>query len=345
MFRIEFMQRALTLAKRGLGHVSPNPMVGCVIAKKGRIIGEGYHQCFGSSHAEINAIENATEPVAGADVYVTLEPCSHHGKTPPCADRLIQEKVKRVFVAMEDPNPLVNGQGIRRLKEAGIEVSIGHLEAEARELNRFFVHHTVTGRPYVVLKAAITLDGFIADREGKSKWISNSQSRMEVHRLRRQMDAVLVGAGTVRADNPKLSVRMVQGRDPVKIILSNSGDLQPESTVFKKGAILVTAPDALTDEKKRLFENIGVKVMENDGSELAPLLKSFATMGLASLLLEGGAGIFGAFLEQELVDEFRIYVAPVIVGDGISLFRIQNRAMADAIRLSGEDTRICLREL
>ncbi len=345
MFRIEFMQRALVLAKRGLGHVSPNPAVGCVIVKNGRIIGEGYHHHFGGPHAEINAIENATGPVAGADVYVTLEPCSHHGKTPPCADRLIREKVKRVFVAMKDPNPEVNGQGIRRLKEAGIEVSIGHLEAEARELNRFFVHHTVTGRPYVVLKTAITLDGFIADREGKSKWISNSQSRMEVHRLRSQMDAVLVGAGTVRADNPKLSVRMVKGRNPLNIVLNNSGNLPPESNVFKKGTILVTAPDALTDEKKRIFESIGVKVMENDGSELAPLLKSFATMGLTSLLVEGGAEIFGAFLEQGLVNEFRIYVAPVIVGDGISLFRMRGRTMAEAIRLSGEDTRICLREL
>ncbi len=345
MFRIEFMQRALTLAKRGLGFVSPNPMVGCVIAKKGRIIGEGYHHHFGGPHAEIEAINNATEPAIDADIYVTMEPCSHFGKTPPCADRLIREKVKRVFVAMKDPNPEVNGQGIRKLAEAGIEVSVGHLEAEARKLNRFFIHFVSTGRPYVILKAAITLDGFIADTTGNGKWISNSQSRAEVHRLRSQMDAVLVGAGTVRADNPQLSVRMVKGRNPLNIVLNSSGNLPPESNVFTNGTILVTAPDAMTDEKTVKLESMGVQLLEDSGPELTPVLKSFATMGLTSLLVEGGAEIFGAFTEQGLVNEFLIYVAPIILGDGIPLFRMRGRTMAEAIRLSGQDAKICLREL
>ncbi|NOY23122.1 MAG: bifunctional diaminohydroxyphosphoribosylaminopyrimidine deaminase/5-amino-6-(5-phosphoribosylamino)uracil reductase RibD [Acidobacteria bacterium] len=345
MFHIEFMQRALNLAKKGLGHVSPNPAVGCVIVKQGRIIGEGYHQYFGGPHAEINAIQNATEPVAGNDVYVTLEPCSHYGKTPPCVDRLIQEQVKRVFIAIKDPNPEINGRGIRKLIQAGIEVSVGHMEAEAEELNRFFIHFISTGRPYVILKAAITLDGFIADSTGNSKWISNSASRSEVHLLRSQVDAVLIGAGTVRTDNPKLNVRMVKGRNPQKIVLSNSGNLSPKSNVFTDRTILVTAPDALTDEKKMKFQGIGVQLLEDSGPVLTPLLKSFATMGLTSLLVEGGAGIFGAFTEQRLVDEFLIYVAPVILGDGIPLFRMRGRTMAEAIRLSGQDTRICLREL
>jgi len=345
MFRIEFMQRAIGLAKRGLGHVSPNPVVGCVIVKNSRIIGEGFHQHFGAPHAEINAIQNATESVAGSDVYVTLEPCSHHGKTPPCVDRLIQEQVKRVFIAMKDPDPRINGRGIRRLSEACIEVNVGHMETEARKLNRFFIHFISTGRPYIILKAAITLDGFIADSAGNSKWISSSRSRSEVHLLRSQVDAVLVGAGTVRADNPELTVRMVAGRDPRKIILNKSGKLPPESNVFTDKTILVTAPGAMPEERKTIFTNIGVHLLENSGPELAPLLKSFATMGLASLLVEGGAEVFGAFVEQGLVDEFIIYVAPVILGQGIRLFHLSERTMSKAIRISGRDTTICLREL
>ncbi len=345
MFHIEFMQRALNLAKKGLGHVSPNPAVGCVIVKQGRIIGEGYHQYFGGSHAEINAIQNATEPVAGSDVYVTLEPCSHYGKTPPCVDRLIQEQVKRVFIAIKDPNPEINGRGIQKLIQAGIEVSTGYMEAEAKELNRFFIHFISTGRPYVILKAAITLDGFIADTTGNSKWISNSTSRSEVHLLRSQMDAVLVGAGTVQTDNPKLNVRMIKGRNPRKIVLSNSGNVSPKSAVFTNNTILITAPDALPVDKKAQFTDVGVQLLENSGPELVPLLNTFATMDLASLLVEGGAGVFGAFVEQGLVDEFLIYVAPVILGHGIRLFHMPERTISNAIRLSGRDTRICLREL
>ena len=345
MVRIEFMQRALHLAKQGLGYVSPNPAVGCVIVKNNRIIGEGFHHRFGGPHAEINAIESATEPVHGSDVYVTLEPCSHHGKTPPCTDRLIQEGVKQVFIAMRDPNPQVNGRGIEKLKDAGIEVSVGLLETEAKKLNRAFVHFVSTGRPYITLKAAISLDGFIADKAGDSKWISSSESRLEVHRLRHLNDAVLVGAGTVRADNPRLTVRMVQGRNPRKIILSHSGNVPAESGVFTEGSILVTTPGALTATVRSQFSEKGVQLLENTGPELLPLLNTFATMGIGSVLVEGGAGIFGAFVEQGLVNEFLIYVSPVVLGDGVSLFRIKGRTMAEAIRIPGQDTRICLREL
>ncbi|MCK5879763.1 MAG: bifunctional diaminohydroxyphosphoribosylaminopyrimidine deaminase/5-amino-6-(5-phosphoribosylamino)uracil reductase RibD, partial [Holophagae bacterium] len=227
----------------------------------------------------------------------------------------------------------------------GIEVNVGHMESEARELNRFFIHFISTGRPYIILKAAITLDGFIADSAGNSKWISSSRSRSEVHLLRSRVDAVLVGAGTVRADNPELTVRMVAGRDPRKIILNKSGTLSPEFNAFTDKTILVTAPGAMSEEKKTTFVNIGVHLLENSEPELAPLLKSFATMGLASLLVEGGAGVFGAFVEQGLVDEFIIYVAPVILGQGIRLFHMSERTMSKAIRISGRDTTICLREL
>ncbi len=345
MFRIEYMQRALYLAKRGLGAVSPNPAVGCVIVKNGRIIGEGYHHHFGEPHAEINAIESASEPVSGSDVYVTLEPCSHHGKTPPCADRLIREGIKRIFIAMEDPNPKVNGDGIKRLKSAGIEVHTGFMEKEARELNRFFIHHISTGMPYVILKAAMTLDGFIADTDGNSKWISNNRSRKEVHRIRSHIDAVLVGAGTVRSDNPKLTVRLVKGRNPRKIILNRSGNLSAESEVFTSGTILVTEPKMLSDEKKIRFKEKGVQLLEQKTSELFPLLKTFATMGMASILVEGGAGVFSSFVKEKLVNEFLIYVAPLILGKGKHLFNLSPRTMSEAIRLPGQDIRICLREL
>ncbi len=343
MFRIEFMQRALKLAKLGIGHVSPNPAVGCVIVKNGRIIGEGYHRQFAGPHAEVNAIRNSIEPVADSDVYVTLEPCSHYGKTPPCSNLLIEQGIKRVFIAMEDPNPLVNGRGIKKLKEAGIEVSVGHMEEEARELNRFFIHFVTTGRPHIILKAAITLDGFVADEKGNSKWISNTDSRREVHRLRSQVDAVLVGAGTVRKDKPELTVRMLKGRNPRKIILCKSGNLSPNLAVFTEKTILVTGKDAVPVIKKRQFSKMGVSLMEHSGPELASLLKSFATMGLASILVEGGAKVFGSFVEQGLVDEFLIYVAPVILGNGKRLFEMPPRTMKKAIRLSGQDIRICLR--
>ncbi|NOZ12710.1 MAG: bifunctional diaminohydroxyphosphoribosylaminopyrimidine deaminase/5-amino-6-(5-phosphoribosylamino)uracil reductase RibD [Acidobacteria bacterium] len=345
MFRIEFMQRALNLAKRGLGSVSPNPAVGCVIVKNGRIIGEGYHGYFGGPHAEINAIESASEPVSGSDVYVTLEPCSHHGKTPPCAERLIREKVKQVFIAAKDPNPLVSGNGIRQLKASGIEVHVGYMEKEAREINRFFIHYISTGMPYIILKAAVSLDGFIADTRGNSKWISNEASREDVHRIRSRTDAVLVGAGTVRSDNPKLTVRLVEGRNPRRIVLNRSGSLPPESEVFAAGTILVTAPDAMSREKKSRFIRKGVELLEQSGPELSPLLKSFATMGMASILVEGGTGVFSSFVKEGFVNEFLIYVAPLVLGRGKPLFDFPPGTMSEAIRLSGRDTRICLRGL
>ncbi len=346
MFRIEYMQRALHLAKKGLGEVSPNPAVGCVIVKNGQIIGEGYHRRFGGAHAEINAIRNASEPVEGSDVYVTLEPCSHYGKTPPCTDRLIRERVKQVYVAMKDPNPHVNGTGIEKLRKAGIGVSVGHMEKEAKELNRFFIHFITTGRPYIILKAAMTLDGFIADHNGDSKWISSVDSRTDVHSLRSRVDAVLVGAGTVRVDNPALTVRLVKGKNPKRIVLSSSGQISPESAVFGTNTVLVTAPGALSPEKTRKFTEKGVRLITGTTPHLlAPLLKSFATMGLTSILVEGGSGVFGSFVEQGLVDEWVVFVAPIILGGGKRLFHLLPRQITEAIRLPGQDVRICLRAL
>ncbi len=345
MYRIAFMQRALWLARKGTGRVSPNPLVGCVIARQDRIIAEGWHDAFGGPHGEAAAVSAAREDLSGADVYVTLEPCAHHGKTPPCADLLIENRVRRVFVGMTDPNPAVNGNGIRKLREAGIEVVTGCLEAQCRELNRFFIHHVTTGRPYVILKAALTLDGFIADESGDSKWISSADSRKTVHATRAAVDAVLVGAGTVRADNPKLTVRDVPGRDPVAIILTRSGNIPNDCHLQKPGTLLVTPPGVLPADTVSAWSGTGGKVLETDTEDLDTLLKTFGTMGIASLLVEGGAGIFGAFVEQGLVNEYQLYSAPVILGAGISWAGLtRNRTMAKAIRLDGRDTFICLRE-
>jgi len=345
MYRIAFMQRAIYLAQRGNGHVSPNPMVGCVIAKGDRIIGEGWHAAFGGPHAEVVAADSAAEPISGSDVYVTLEPCSHTGKTPPCVDRLIREQVGRVFVGLTDPNPRVNGAGIRKLREAGITVVTGCLEDQCRELNRYFIHHMTTGRPYVILKAAVTLDGFLADTAGSSKWITSAESREKVHRTRASVDAVLVGAGTVRSDNPRLTVRGVPGRDPRPIILTRSGNIDPESHVFREGAILVTPPGAISRAASDTLKQKGVDVLEGESQDLGALLTAFGTMGLASILVEGGAGIFSACIEQGLVDEYQVHAAPILLGSGIPWVHLtRNRTMAGALRLSGRDTIICLRE-
>lgn len=345
MYRIAFMQRALWLARKGSGRVSPNPLVGCVIARGDRIIAEGWHDRFGGPHGEAAAVAAAREDLTGADVYVTLEPCAHHGKTPPCADLLIQKGVGRVFVGMTDPNPAVNGNGIRKLREAGIEVVTGCLEAQCRDVNRFFIHHITTGKPYVILKVALTLDGFIADESGGSKWISSADSRKRVHATRGAVDAVLVGAGTVRADNPKLTVRDVAGRDPVPIVLTRSGNMPKDCYLRKPGALLVTPPGILPADTGSAWSDAGARILETDTEDLDTLLKTFGTMGIASLLVEGGAGTFGAFVEQGLVNEYQLYNAPVILGAGISWAGLtRNRTMAEAIRLDGRDTCICLRE-
>lgn len=343
MGNIAFMQRAIHLAQRGTGQVSPNPMVGCVIARGNRIIGEGWHAHFGEGHAEVNALASATESVAGADVYLNLEPCSHYGKTPPCAHALIEAGVGRVFAGMKDPNPAVSGRGLRMLADAGIEVHTGLLEAECRQLNRFFTCHITTGRPYVILKAAATLDGFIADRYGTSKWISGPDSRARVHELRRETDAVLVGAGTVRTDDPRLNVRLARGRHPRKIVLTRTGDIPTNARLLDERTIVVSEPDRMKPETRNALLGRNVRLLEYDSEDLSGLLMRFGEMGIISLLVEGGAEIFGTFLEQELVDDLRIVTAPVILGDGIPLVKLREpRRLASAIRFTGKDHWICL---
>ena len=228
-----YIQLAIEIAKKGTGSVSPNPLVGCVIIKDNKIIGAGYHQKFGEEHAEINAINSSAESVEGSTLYVNLEPCSHHGKTPPCVDRIIKEKIKRVVIGTLDVNPLVSGNGVKALKKAGVDVKVGVLENECIELNKFFFKYITSKLPYVTLKAAQTLDGMIADKNKNSEWISSKESRKYVHWLRARYDAVLIGSDTAKIDNPKLTVRMVEGRNPYRVVLDSKLSLKTDLYLFK----------------------------------------------------------------------------------------------------------------
>lgn len=324
----EIMRRCLRLAKRGAGRVSPNPMVGCAIVRDGEIIGEGYHEKFGDAHAEVNAVQSASDSVEGSDVYVNLEPCSFYGKTPPCVDLLIEKQVRRVFVSMLDPNPKVNGEGVRKLREAGIEVEVGLLGEESKRLNEAFAKHVTTGLPFVTLKIAQSLDGRIALPNGKSKYISSGESLKKVHSLRAESDAVLVGAGTVAADNPLLTVRFAEGRSPVRIVLDGRLTSPVGARMFHDGEARVILFHAMKEgpkvrRKLDALRESGVEPHRLRGNQegriqIATLLKAVAKLGIASVLVEGGAQVFSEFMEKRAADKLLLFTAPVILGSGKS---------------------------
>ena len=337
----KFMRRALTLAQKGAGSVSPNPLVGAVIVREGRIIGEGWHRCCGENHAEINAIRDATENVAGATFYITLEPCSHHGRTPPCAAALIACRPGRVVVGAVDPNPLVSGRGIAALRQCGIETEVGVLEEACRESNRFFFKYIQTGLPYVTLKFAQTLDGRIATASGDSRWISSPPSLRFAHRLRAVHDAILVGAGTVLADNPALTCRLVRGRDPLRIVVDSGLRLPPDVTIFSDGkATIAVATRRAPAESRRLLEKRGVEVLEigEDPAgrvDLCQLLTALGKRKISSVLVEGGAAVATAFLKENLVDRLLVVLAPKLAGLGINAVGdLGIRQMDDALGFS-----------
>lgn len=296
-----FMTHALALARQAEGRTWPNPMVGCVIVKDGRIIAEGFHRQPGQAHAEPDAIENAAEPVRGSTVYVNLEPCCHtYKRTPPCAQRLIAEGVKRVVIANEDPNPSVSGRGVAMLREAGIEVITGVLADDGEQLNEVFFHNQRTGLPFVHLKLAGTLDGRIAMPDGQSQWITGPEAREHAHRLRASHMAIAVGAGTVRADNPALTVRLpgYQGPQPVRAVFSRTGDIPPDCR-------LLNDADA---SRTKLFV----------GGSLDGALAALYQEGLCNLLVEGGAGLATAFLQAGLVQRISHYLNPSYLGIGLA---------------------------
>jgi len=344
---IRYMQRALAVAEGGIGFVSPNPVVGCVIVKDGRIVGEGYHERYGGPHAEANALRIAGSEARGATLYVTLEPCCHTGKTPPCVDAVLQAGVGRVVMAVRDPNPKVAGGGLARLRAAGIDVTLGICEAEARRLNEAFLHYIQTQRPFVTLKCAVTLDGKIATRTGASRWITGEAAREQVHRMRHAADALLVGSGTALQDDPLLTTRLPNGGgvNPLRIVVDSMLRLSLSSqlaTVRPDCRTLVATSERAPVEKQRQLEKQGVEILRlssyADGRvDIEALLAVLGTRGVADLLVEGGATLNATLLQRRLVDKVVVFIAPKIIGgDGIHVvaaFGVDT--MADALQLYG----------
>lgn len=319
-----YMTRALELAALGEGRTNPNPLVGAVIVKEGRIIGEGYHEKCGEAHAEVNAVRNATESVVGSTMYVTLEPCSHTGKTPPCADLIIREKIKKVVIAVLDPNPLVCGRGVRKLEDAGIEVISGVLEEESRKQNEIFMKYILEKKPFLLYKGAMTLDGKIATVTGESQWISSEESRKKVHQLRNRFKGIMVGVDTVIADDPQLTCRLEEGRNPIRIVVDSNLRIPLDATILTEQeqakTIIATCNQTLL-LKPELVETLLsmgitlVGVEEKEGRVYLPdLMEKLGEMGIDGILLEGGGTLAFSAFSQEVVDKIRFYVAPKILG-------------------------------
>ncbi len=354
------MKRALLLAEKGKGHVAPNPMVGAVIVKNGMIIGEGYHQRFGEAHAEVNAIKNATGTVKGATMYVTLEPCSHFGKTPPCSQLIIKHDIARVVIASRDPNPLVSGNGIQQLQQAGIEVDIGILDEENKILNKSFFKYIISRKPYVILKTAMTLDGKIATVSNQSKWISNALSRAYVHELRHELQAIMVGVNTVKYDNPSLTTRRTDKQNnhqPIRIIVDSRLSIDKSSHIVQSAkhipTIILTTEQA-TKDKIEALETLGVTILTvNTKDNKVNLLEAMNILGLhgiSSILLEGGSTLAFSALEEGIVDEVYTFIAPKIFGGktaptavgGTGINRVEDAVQLNLKTIKQFDGDVCL---
>jgi diaminohydroxyphosphoribosylaminopyrimidine deaminase / 5-amino-6-(5-phosphoribosylamino)uracil reductase len=350
MSQTDFMRRALRLAARG--RTSPNPMVGAVVVRDGVIVGEGFHPKAGEPHAEVFALETAGDQADGAILYVTLEPCCHHGRTPPCAEAVIHSGVKRVVVAMEDPNPVVSGTGIKALHKAGIEVEVGLLEDKARRLNEGYVKRVTVGLPFVVWKAAMTLDGKIATRSGDSRWVTGEMARRAVHRLRSRSDAVMVGIGTVLADDPELTVRHAKGMSPLRVVVDSEGRVPLDARVLNSEAptIVVTRRSAPEANLDRLW-SAGVRVLGvrdvKGRIDLGYLMGELAKMGINTVLLESGGELAASMIAGGLVDRGLLFIAPKIAGgrdaktpvegEGVELMDQALPVSRPAVRRFGDD--------
>ncbi|AUL99406.1 riboflavin biosynthesis protein RibD [Rhodocyclaceae bacterium] len=340
------MARALALAERGLETTTPNPRVGCVLAKEGKIVGEGWHARAGEAHAEVHALRAAGEHARGATAYVTLEPCAHHGRTPPCADALIAAGVTRVVAAMQDPNPQVAGQGLARLRAAGIDTAVGLLQVQAYELNIGFVSRMTRGRPWLRLKTASSLDGKTALNNGISQWITDEAARHDGHRWRARACAVLTGIGTVRADDPQLTVRTASaGRQPLRVLVDARLEVSTQARILADGHCLIaTATNDAT--KAAALRQRGVELLylpDRHGKvDLPALLYELGRRGLNEVHVEAGRGLNGALLRAGCVDELLIYLAPTLLGEAAQgLFRLPElSALEDAIRLRIVDLRL-----
>lgn len=339
-----WMRRALELAERGRGAVEPNPLVGAVIVRDGALVGEGWHERFGEAHAEVRALAAAGAAARGATLYVTLEPCCHHGKTPPCTEAVLRAGIGRVVAAMADPFPAVSGRGAALLRAAGIPIDVGLLETDARQLNAPYLKLMATGRPYVHAKWAMSLDGKIATRTGHSHWISGPEARRWVHELRGRMDAILIGRGTAYADDPLLTARPPGPRTPLRIVLTRTGSL-PEGgrllqTAREVPLLIVTAADADADRIRGLAAR-GAQILglpTRDPAEMiSALLDELGRRRMTNLLVEGGAEVLGRFRDADAIDEVHVFIAPILVGGAEALSPMAGVGVApitDAWRLA-----------
>lgn len=318
-----FMQRALFLAALGKGRTSPNPMVGAVLVKQGRVLGEGHHRRAGQDHAEVIALREAGDRAFEATLYVTLEPCSHYGRTPPCTDRIVQARIQRVVASMADPNPLVSGKGFERLRQAGIQVESGLMEEASRILNEAYLKFITTGLPFVILKGATSLDGKIATITGESRWITGPLARERVHRLRNEVDAVMVGISTVLQDDPQLTTRLPSGlgKDPLRIVLDSYAQLPLDAKVINPSSpakTLLIASASSPREKREDLQRRGVEVWcteeESGMIPLRPVLKKLAELKIMSLMIEGGSELNASALQEEIVDKVVLFLAPRLIG-------------------------------
>ena len=316
-----WMKRVLRLAEKGRGKTSPNPMVGAILVKDGRIVAEGYHAKAGEPHAEIIALRKTGKDAKEATLYLNLEPCTHYGKTPPCAPVVIEAGVRRAVIGMEDPNPLVKGRGVEALKRAGLDVYVGILEKECRRLNEAFCKYILNKEPFLILKVVATLDGKIATRKGESQWISGEASRRFVHRLRDQVDGVIVGIGTVLKDDPMLTARVKGGKDPYRIILDSRLRIPENAKVIEisPSKTIVATTELAPGEKVERLEKKGVRVLILDSKkgrvDLKPCLFKLGEMGMMSLLVEGGSQLNGSFLDEGLIDKIFLFLSPKLIGD------------------------------
>jgi diaminohydroxyphosphoribosylaminopyrimidine deaminase/5-amino-6-(5-phosphoribosylamino)uracil reductase len=317
---IKFMKEALSLALKSEGLTSPNPLVGAVIVKGNRIIARGYHKKAGSKHAEILAIESAGKRAKGATLYINLEPCTHYGRTPPCAPEIIKSGIKRVVIAMQDPNPLVNGKGIEKLKKEGVKVQTGILEEKAKSINEVYVKYITKKMPFIMLKWAMSLDGKIATYTGDSKWISHETSRDFTHRLRGKFDAVLIGIKTLLKDNPQLNTHGKGVKEPKRMIVDSKGRIPLDCNLLKTegGQVILATTNKISKEKIEGLKKRGVEIIlnecENGRVNLKALMKELAKREITSVLVEGGGEITASVLKDKLADKFTAFISPMIIG-------------------------------
>lgn len=351
----DYMALAINLASATEGQTSPNPQVGAVLVKDGQIIGMGAHLKAGEHHAEVHAITMAGEKAEGATLYVTLEPCSHFGKTPPCSNLVIESGIKKVFVASVDPNPLVGGAGLKKMLEAGLDVQVGLMEEEAKALNKVFFHYISTGLPYVTLKSATSLDGKIATVSGESQWITGEKARKDVHQFRHAHDAILVGVNTVIKDNPSLTTRLeAGGKNPVRVVLDNTLRTPLDSRIINDRAvqtIIVTGARA-EPERIKQFTELGIEIigLETEKIDISDMLKKLGDRGITSVYVEGGAEVHGSFLKEKAFQQVITYIAPKLLGGknapaaygGAGIARLEDTVHLEIkdVKQIGQDIRI-----